>query len=104
MGMYTSAWIAYGAAVKTHQPGEDFDVHLGKYGVGHLAVGPYDHDTLYFTTFAEDADLGSPSAIPAEALDPTQCARWTEQIRHAAAACAVELDGEPGWLLIADVS
>lgn len=104
MGMYTSAWIAYGAAVKTNRYGEDFDGQLGEHGVGYLEVGPIDRDVLYFTSYAESADLGNPQPIPADALHPAQCVHWAEQIRRAAEACGVELAAEPSWLLIADVS
>jgi hypothetical protein len=104
MGMYTSAWLAYGAPVKDHIDGEEFDGKLGKYDVEHLSAGHYDHGVLYFTTYAEDADLGRPVSIPADALHPAQCTHWDAKIRSAAKACGVELAGAPGWLLIADVS
>jgi len=105
MGMWTTAWLAYGATVQTDRDGEDFDTVLKQHdGVSHLSAGGFDNDRLYFVTYAEDADLGTPATLPADALDPAQCPHWDAQICLAAEACGVELDGEPGWLLIADVS
>lgn len=107
MGFWTSAYLAYGIEI----PDTDVDTieeRLGDetVGVGYLRAGGYDNDKTFLTTACESADLGKPESLDLAAhyIDANPEGRWNDMLAHAAEKVGVEPLGEPGWLLIADVS
>lgn len=107
MGMWTTAYLAY--AIEIPRTDEDvIDEKLSGHtvGVGHLSAGGFDHDKTYLVTACEDAELGKPTGVDlgAHYTDDNPEGRWNQMLDHAAGVLGVEPLGEPGWLLIADVS
>jgi hypothetical protein len=107
MGFWTSAYLAYGIEIPSTDP-DALEGHLKgeTVGVGYLHAGGYDNDRTFLTAVCESADLGKPQALDlgAHYTDGNPEGRWNDMLAHAAEKVGVEPVGEPGWLLIADVS
>jgi hypothetical protein len=107
MGMWTSAYLAYGIEIP-HTDEDTIDAKLNgtTVGVSHLNAGDYDHDKTYLVTACEDAELGTPATLDlgAHYTDDNPEGRWNQMLDHAVGVLGVTPLGEPGWLLIADVS
>lgn len=71
-------------------------------GVGYLDAGPYDSDSVFLTTYCENADLGRPKTLDS----PEQHPDWDRAIDHALGLLGIPNSSvdAPAWLLIADVS
>lgn len=105
MGFWTSAYLAYGIEIPDTAP-DALEGHLKgeTVGVSYLQAGGY--DKTFLTTACESADLGKPAALDLAAhyIDGNPEGRWNDMLAHAVEKVGVEPIGEPGWLLIADVS
>lgn len=110
MGMYQSAYLAYGiqipdtepdrleealAPLKTRTKGDDY--------VGYLHAGRYDREDTYLVTKTFEADLGEGLAVQPEQT-PEQYAAWNEHLGEAARALGLTEVPAASWLLIAHVS
>jgi hypothetical protein len=102
MGMYTSAYLAYGFPIDDID--EDvLDRELKAFkDVGHLSAGDYDHSGLYLVTQCDNADLGAPETVTIP--EPSTIAEWDATLNVAADALGITEHEPPAWILIADVS
>ena len=107
MGMYQSAYFAYGiripdtnadrleealARLATRQKGDDH--------VGYLHAGKYDEDRTYLVTRCEEADLGQARAVHPEQATPEQYADWNHNLGEAARALGLTDVPDASWLVI----
>jgi hypothetical protein len=107
MGFWTSAYLAYGIEIPhTDTDTLDEKLHGNTTGISYLNAGDYDVDKTFLVTACYDAVLGKPAAanISEHYADGNPEGRWNQMLDHAVGVIGVEVDGEPGWLLIADVS
>jgi hypothetical protein len=107
MGFWTSAYLAYGIEIPDTNE-ETLEERLGgeTVGVSYLRAGAYDTNKTYLTACCESADLGDPENLDLAAhyTDGNPEGRWNDMLAHAVEKVGLESIGEPGWLLIADVS
>jgi hypothetical protein len=106
MGMFHSAYLAYGVRIPDTSE-DDLDAALrGTQGVSHLHAGGYDRDATYLVAddTCTNAALGKPQRIEPAAVDPAQCEAWNTQLAAAMKAVGFTPTVPPAWLLIADVS
>lgn len=107
MGMWTTAYLAYGIEIPyTSEDAIEEKLSGQTVGVSYLNAGHYDHDKTYLVTACFDAELGKPSEVDLgeHYADGDPTGRWNQMLDHAVGKVGVEPIGEPGWLLIADVS
>jgi hypothetical protein len=114
MGMYHSAYFAYGIHIPTAESawaeGDRIDTELANHkdrcpNVGHLTAGDYDRDMLFLVTKSDEirlGDYGRASTATAE-----QRANWDLQLANAIQALGYgdlpDLEA-PGWICVPDVS
>lgn len=103
MGMYHSAYFAYGIRVPDVDPERLEDADYPE-GVGYLMAGSYDRDMTFLTTKCDSADLGKFAQVKPEEFPAEQRASWDEALRTAATRLGVEPQTEPGWFLVPDMS
>jgi hypothetical protein len=103
MGMYYSAYFAYGARIPEMDTDLIEDADLPQ-GVGYLLAGGYDRDMFFLTTQCKEVDLGQCARVtPNEATDEQRTA-WDQALRASATELGVDLQSEPGWLVIPDLA
>ncbi len=105
MGMYHSAYFAYGIQI----PDTDHEVLEEKLKgidgeVGFLHAGDYDRDMTFLVTKCEEVSLGNYEVVTPQTATVAQYEAWGGQIREVAAALGLDEIPEPGWLLIPDLS
>lgn len=120
MGMYQSTYHAFGVHVPRYlyEPGGPWteterldeliaELGLGDTGLGHLTAGNYDRDELFLVVVRDGEDcevkLGSFAIRRPKPFTHNQDPRPGLIARLAEAAGYGDL-GEPGWLVIPDVS
>ncbi|MFJ1647946.1 hypothetical protein [Streptomyces sp. NPDC088258] len=102
MGMYTSAYLAYGIQIVDTEPGILEEANLGA-GVSFLYAGRYDNDMTFLVTEWHNVDLGSSKALSPQYFADGQYAVWDELLKKAAGALDLSHVHQPAWLVIADV-
>jgi hypothetical protein len=107
MGMYHSAYFAYGFQI----PDTDSDVLEealqglpGDTHVGYLHAGNYDRDHTFLTTHCTEVDLGNHRKVKPEAFKASQIEAWNTALTEAAARLGVTSGFEPGWFVVPDLS
>jgi hypothetical protein len=106
MGMFYSAYLAYGVRVPDTDPDRLEEALKGQpegSDVGYLTAGNYDDDMTFLVTECTSADLGSVETVTPQQATPEQYAAWDAQLRAAATELGVKPLSEPGWLLIPDL-
>jgi hypothetical protein len=107
MGMYHSAYFAYGFQI----PATDSDVleealkDLPKGSpVGYLQAGSYDRDMTFLTTQCTEVKLGDHRTVKPELVETTELDAWNKALTEAAARLGVQTGFEPGWFVVPDMS
>lgn len=103
MGMYHSAYFAYGFQIPDVDPVQLEEADFPE-GVGYLLAGSYDRDMTFLTTECKEADLGSYEQVTPQAASDEQRAEWDQALRTAAVRVGVTPQSEPGWFLVPDMS
>lgn len=110
MGMYTSAYFAYGIRIADTDPDRLEGALSGldqrgdkKDHVGYLHAGKYDDDRTYLTTTCEEADLGKARQVHPEHATAEQYADWNHNLTEALGALGIADAPEPAWLVIPNV-
>lgn len=103
MGMYHSAYFAYGVRIPDIDPDRIEDADLPT-GVGYLLAGSYDRDMTFLTTQCKEVDLGQFANVTPNTATDEQRAAWDQALRTSAAELGVDLKSEPGWLVIPDAA
>lgn len=106
MEYQATAYLAYGVEIP-HITAQTAEEKLGGHtvGVGCLYAGTEHDQKTYLVTACEIADLGKPKSIDLSYFaEKDLVGPWNQMLDHAAGKVGVEPLGEPGWLLIADVS
>lgn len=103
MGMYHSAYFAYGVRIPDVDA-EQLEEADFPQGVGYLLAGSYDRDMTFLTTACKEADLGSYEQVTPQVVTEEQRAEWDQALRAAAVRVGVEPQAEPGWFVVPDMS
>lgn len=112
MGYYHSTYFGFGAKIAENAYSVDRDqfeygglwyATLVSYDVGHLAVGDYDRDKLFLTTYVKDVDLGSYMRVDPFSLGHQE-GMWKHNLQMVADEIGMELLEEPAWFCIPDLS
>jgi hypothetical protein len=104
MGMYHSAFLAYGFQIPdTDEEEMDRKIPSGT-DVGHLRAGAYDREMTFLVTACDDADLGKAETVTPQDTTPEQYETWNADLKAAAAALSISDTPVPSWLLIPDMS
>lgn len=115
MGMYHSAYFAYGFRIddipawvieeKQLSPQEvldDPEVHRDD-RVGFLCAGDYDADMTFLVTMCESVDLGNYATPPLD-ITPERLALWNERLAWAVEHNKFTPHAEASWLFVPDMS
>jgi hypothetical protein len=103
MGMYHSAYFAYGIRIPDVEPDQLEEADLPE-GVGYLLAGSYDRDMTFLTTACKEADLGEFVQVTPQTVTEEQRAEWDQALRIAAVRVGVKAESEPGWFVVPDMS
>lgn len=103
MGMYTSAYLAYGVRITDTDPDTLDRTIPGGTEVGHLHAGGYDRDMTFLVTKCTEAELGSSVAFGPSVFTAAQYEQWNAELSAAVQAVGAEAEHEPAWLLIPNV-
>ena len=113
MGMYYSTYFAFGVQVARYaydsdlmhrlEDVEDIDKVVGHLGVNYLLAGDYDRDRLFLTTYCKSVDWGEVAKVDPFSLGHQET-EWKAKLLQAAELLEIELDDEPSWFVVPDVS
>jgi hypothetical protein len=104
MGIYTSAYVAYGVQIPDTDS-ETLEDATFPEGVGYLHAGGYDRNLTFLVTYCEAADLGDTHRFNPREVTDEQYAAWDESLR--VTAYAMEIGAtlhEPCWFVVPDQS
>ena len=111
MGYYTSAYVMYGAEVKTGRVHRTVDLVLesdqgreilSKWDVGYAQAGPYDNDFLFLCRHFQEAEMGEYKTLAHPDTHSEQEDRYA--ILEAAKELGLSLAKDPAWLVVPDLS
>ncbi|MFE3202152.1 hypothetical protein [Embleya sp. NPDC059237] len=109
MGIFNSAYFAYGSPIPT--TGEELleevlqaRPEIEPNRVGYLRAGTYDRDMTFLVTECVEADLGKYERVTPQAFDRGRTTAWDQSIRAAAAELGHTNIPDPGWFVVPDQS
>lgn len=103
MGIYYSAYFAYGFEIPATDP-DALDTALTGCPVGYMHAGNYDRDRTFLVTSCMEVSIGDFRKVTPEAVTPEGLEQWNRELTEAAARLGVHTGFEPGWLVIPDLS
>jgi len=113
MGMSYSTYFGFGAQIaecaydhplwRSIDDPEDINDMVRDLGVSYLLAGDYDHDRLFLVTYCQEVDYGDVARVDPFSLGHQEN-DWKEKLLQAASVLGVELEEEPAWFVVPDVS
>ena len=104
MGMYHSAYFAYGVRIPDDTDPEELEGKLRGGSVGYLLAGHYDRDMSFLTTECKSVDLGSFEVVEPGSFSGEDFVAWDAALRDAAERLGVTPLTEPAFFVVPDMS
>lgn len=104
MGMYHSAYFAYGVRIPDGADIEELEDGLRGGSVGYLTAGNYDRDMAFLVTECSSVDLGEFKSVFPESFLRAERDGWDAALRKAAEQLGVTPLTEPAWFFVPDLS